>query len=234
MDRRAIEVSYRTAWETYLITVAADKRRCRPGSPFQASKLNAMMGGALDEEGRDVEPRNTQFELYIAALLHLAGLTVLRGEPDLLFDFGFQRVGVAAKRIKSLRDDQVTRHVKKARNQVVASSYPGWIALNFDRRFDDVDPLKLETELLQDFERIFDQANRALVEAQEEPSLMGFMIFGFCSAWASSGGEEPDALHTAYPSRWVRWADGPMDEKQFDDFSDLWHRRVETRLDVWS
>lgn len=229
-ELRRIEAAHRTMWETFLISVAADRMRHNPTTPFTVPKLQEMMGGGVLDDDKDVEPRNTQFELYIGALLHLAGLSVYRGEPDIRFDDGQSTVGVAAKRIRSGREDQIAKHVKKARDQIVAANLQGWIALNFDKRFVDVDPLDEEDELLAEFDRVFNQANAALVEVHEDRNVLGFMIFGYCSNWRETG--DSRSLHAAYPSRWVRWTNSSLDAERFAFFADLWHARIASRLEA--
>lgn len=227
---KRIEAAHRVMWETYVITVAADRMRRKASSPFTLHKLQEMMGGGLDAEGKDVEPRNVQFELYVAALLNLTGLSVAQGEPDMLYHDGRDWVGVAAKRIKSMRDDQVARNVKKARAQIADSKKPGWIALNFDTRFVDVDPLVEQDALLKQFERVFDQANRALIEIQNTKMILGFMIFGHCTSWRREE-DGTRSFHTAYPLHWVRWADSDLEQERFEHFCDLWMDRLTNRME---
>ena len=68
-----LAAAHRLSWETFLITVAAVEDRRNARTPFTRERLSQMLGGDLLAEGRDAAPRNTQFELYVAAMLRLPG-----------------------------------------------------------------------------------------------------------------------------------------------------------------
>lgn len=224
----AIEAAHRTAWDTFFIAVAAEHRSRRPNSPFTAAKLQLMMGGSDVDEGQDVEPKNTEFELYVAATLVLGGLSVFEGPPDLQFDFGTHRVGVEAKRIKSLNPDQIKKHCRKARDQIKTSGIPGWIALNIDTRFDSIALNQPEADLFDEFDSAFDEANQALAYVSPNTEILGFMLFGHTVSWSKADEESPPRVHTAFPTRWVRLTDREEDEAFFAEFQ----RGVMSRLEV--
>src|SRR5256712_12658912 len=70
-----------------------------PADPVVHRKLRLVLGGAA-LPGADANPlaRNTQFELYVAALFQRAGIPTLLREPDGILTMGAVRLGVAAKR----------------------------------------------------------------------------------------------------------------------------------------
>ena len=75
-----------------------------------------MMGGGEVFEGEH-RARDAQFELYVPALLALAGAEVRRGEPDARFRYGYELVGVAAKRIRSAESPKCITIYKRLCNR---------------------------------------------------------------------------------------------------------------------
>jgi hypothetical protein len=211
----------RNAWDLYFIAVAAEQTapRGRP-SVFLREKLSLMLRGALDESGRDTEPQNTQFELLVAARLSLAGLSVYPGEPDLLFDFGTERTGIAAKRVRSLSFSRLSKHLKKAGEQIAGSGHRGWFAVNLDTRFERARGKVTPSDLDHEFGTIFDSVDKQLEDANRSESVLGFLLFGFSAEWIDAGAEGP-ALHFANSIRWGRWTD---DDEEEDFFRRFWLR----------
>lgn len=73
--------------------------------------------------------RNTQFELFVAAVCQAAGfIPVDYQEPDVTCTVQRARVGIAAKRIKS--EGQIKKRVPEAAKQIGASGLAGVIALD--------------------------------------------------------------------------------------------------------
>lgn len=223
--------AHRAAWETFVITFAADDYRAQRRSPFVQARLQTMMGGGEIGDGNNTAPRNAQFELYVAAMLHISGLDVRQGEPDLRFLYaGYELVGVAAKRVRSMNPDQVKKRLREARRQIAGTSLRGWIAVNIDIRFSSVDPLLPTEALLGRFEDAFNEINGSLAYVRPDPRLLGFMAFGHASAWDRSEGGRRPRLHTAYPVRWVRWSDDAVERMVFEEFTASWHSRIEPKL----
>lgn len=81
------------------------------------------------DDPKDSPGRNTQFELFVAAICQAARLfPVEYSEPDVLCALDGMRVGIAAKRIKS--DKQIKKRILKASKQIQQSGQPGFIALD--------------------------------------------------------------------------------------------------------
>ncbi len=81
-----------------------------------------------DDRGES-KGRNTQFELYVAAVCQAAGfLPVDYQEPDVTCTIKGAQFGVAAKRLMSV--NQTKKRVPKAARQIEATGVPGVIALD--------------------------------------------------------------------------------------------------------
>ncbi len=75
--------------------------------------------------------RDTQFELFIAAIAARTGLSVDRlgdGQADWLLDVSGKKWSLEAKRIKKL--ERMEKHIRKAGKQIVASNVGGVIAID--------------------------------------------------------------------------------------------------------
>ncbi len=105
-----------------------------PADPVLLPKLRLILGGAAFPSG-DANPlaRNTQFELYAAALFQGAGIPTLLREPDGIITAGEVRLAVAAKRPGS--SSHIRRLVRDAAKQVRKVGIPGIVALSLDRLF---------------------------------------------------------------------------------------------------
>lgn len=83
------------------------------------------------DSGADTPGRNTQFELFLAAIARRAGLTVRHpggAGADWIVSTSQKRWSLEAKRIKSV--EKIERHVKKAASQIIRSGIGGVIAID--------------------------------------------------------------------------------------------------------
>ena len=220
--------AHRLAWETFLITVAADENRRNARTPFTRAKLRDMVGGGLVLEGRDGRARNTQFELYVAAMFRLPGCSVsgMDEGPDLLLRYGQEDVGVETKRIRSNNVDQVQKQARTAARQIEKKGLRGWIALNLDSRFEVVDYARDECEVLAGFSKAFDSVESALRRPALKSHVLGFILFGYVYSWHPplNGTTEP-RLHWGAPFRWQSLTDEPEEATLFQEFHDAWWNR---------
>ena len=113
VESNRLLAAHRLAWETFLIVAAALEDHRNVASPYTQKRLTEFAGGPLGTEGRDGGPRDVQFELNIATHFRLASCTVYDGEPDILLLYGRETVGIAAKRVRSLKPKQLRTHAKK-------------------------------------------------------------------------------------------------------------------------
>jgi hypothetical protein len=227
---RKVGAYHRLAWELFLIVYAADFNK-RPDTPFLRAKVAEILRGPDFIEGRDSHARDIQFELAMAAQFRLGGVGVHAGEPDLLIDYGTELVGIAAKRIRSLRDDTLDQRLDSAIDQINRSGHRGFIALNVDQRF-----AKLELSsnrlanrhMLQD---IFESVTRyrgAAVHA----NVLGVMVFGYTTRLViASEAAEPSSLRASAPFRLERWVDDDSGEaRRFEAFATSWRDRLNANI----
>jgi len=94
------------------------------------SKAQELLSGHDFPEGKEVHSpgRNTQFELYVAAVCRRAGYHIELAEPDLVVEAAQVRRGIAAKRLKSLGKLKDSLH--DASNQLKLSGLSGFVALD--------------------------------------------------------------------------------------------------------
>jgi hypothetical protein len=119
-----------TIVEQYIITRALGLPDYRLGS-LKRRKLEEMLSGApMPAVDSNHLARNTQFELYVAALFTMGDVTARLGEPDVLIDYRGTVCGVAAKRVRSLR--QAVRRADEAAEQLMSQRLRGFVAVNVD------------------------------------------------------------------------------------------------------
>ena len=115
--------------EAFLVSYVARRTR----KLELAGKLRALLHGTL-ELSRDLDSRarDEQFEVFVWALLELAGLGLVTAEePDFVVSSRRSRIGVAVKRLSS--STSLSRHVKKAAKQMSRHGVDvGILAINVD------------------------------------------------------------------------------------------------------
>jgi hypothetical protein len=228
-----LQHAHRDAYELFIITYAATLRRRRATSPFTVEKLQTMMSGPTTGDGRNPLPRNTQFELFVAAMLVLGSLEVKSGEPDLRLLYGRELIGVAVKRLVSLSEDQVDRNFRDAISQIERSGLRGVIAVNVDSRFTGAVSHLTDDERITAFEESFNSVGRIFEPYREpNPNVLGYLAFGYLSEWVSDAGNgNRPGLFTHTPFRWFSWPNTDSETELARAFSDAWQRRVESHLE---
>ena len=193
-----------TIFEQYTIVRAVNPRGAQ--ADLGREKLRAMLGGP-EVEGDEKNPvaRNTQFELYVGAVLSLGGVSLDLAEPDLTFHYLGRMTGIAAKRVRS--PAQLAKRVKDAVKQVQSAGMPGFVAVNVDRLIADTET-KLPVEAVLD-ERLpaVQIVDSYLHEHQE---IRGSLVFGREARWDFT--REPPKLGLGHYQR-VRILPATQQEK---------------------
>lgn len=231
-DLQEIQMAHRTAWECLVITCAMFRhRRKRHHTPFARSKIEKIMRGGNFPALTKTEPWDIQFELFTAAMLVHGGLEVRSGEPDLRLRYGYETVGVAAKRLTSVKAGQLERQVDKAVTQIERTGLRGWIALNIDSRFGHIRLENEATSLLREFNAVFDSVTHGLRDHFQNRNVLGVMLYGYLSEWVrpAADGEKPQ-LSTSVPFRWHGWIDEAGEQLLYHDVSRGWRERVNRQL----
>ncbi len=105
-----------------------------PANKVVLAKVRDILGGApLPSQDTNPLARNTQYELFIAALCARGGLNPHFVEPDCIVTAAGMRLGLAAKRAGGA--GHVRRLVKDGARQLRKAGVVGVVALSFDRLF---------------------------------------------------------------------------------------------------
>lgn len=119
--------SVHTIFEQYLIVRAMT----RAGHEVQDRLRRLLEGGDLPGMSSHTEPRDTQFELAVGALLWMGGVKGVRfGEPDWRIQAGPSEIGIAVKRLSSRRNR--FKRVRDAVDQIHQQAIPGVVILSLD------------------------------------------------------------------------------------------------------
>ncbi len=121
--------SIRDFYQLRLIVDQMDAHRQNP--QFLESVEKLLKDAPLPQEGgASTNGRDTQFELYVAAVCLRGGMApVDYHEPDVACTVAGRRFGIAAKRIKSL--GRFEERVKEGANQTRRAGVPGVVAIDW-------------------------------------------------------------------------------------------------------
>lgn len=125
------ELALEAERDMQLLGFVFDQPHLDKSSPtFKALVRRTLGDPALPQEsGGETPGRDAQFELFVGALCHSAGLLpVSYEEPDVVCTLEGQRWAIAAKRVKSLAS--LEQRVKEAAKQIRRAGLPGVIAID--------------------------------------------------------------------------------------------------------
>jgi len=115
---------------------------------------DCLSGSTLPWDDRNGCARNTEFELYVAAILSAAGFHTSVAEPDVTIVVDGWRIGFAAKRLQSRK--AVVRRVGEGMEQITRSGHAGFVVIDisvnvFERdQFIETNDLALAQSMLND------------------------------------------------------------------------------------
>lgn len=183
----------RTIWEQFLIVhqIMQRPKRTRLRGDENA-KLEMMLSGhPIERLDKNPLARNTQFELFVAAMLRVGGLDVSFEEPDLRMQFlRNESIGVAAKRLGAA--GKLERRVKGAVEQIERSEIRGLVALNLDVLMRDMTPRHEDPEDAgSDFNRSVQRMHEMIPSLEHQPRVVGVANFGIISGWRLHGDGTP-------------------------------------------
>jgi hypothetical protein len=210
--------AHRTVWDFFVITNAAVERRFRVNTPFRLDVIGTALHGAdVAREDRNPLGRNTQFELYVAAVLCLGRAEVNPGEPDLRLLYWGKDTGVAAKRMGSAQPRSIAKRVLEGARQIARSGTDGFVAVNIDILF-------IGVELGDEIPQRWEQLNRQTAVAVDaimrrlgpRRDVKGVLLFGHAAQWDLSA--SPPAYAASYPLSYHLIADGLQDEERGREF----------------
>lgn len=164
-----------------------------------------MLSGS-DVEGEDRNPlaRNTQFELYVRAMMVMGDVPVRLAEPDLQIRYVDLEVGVAAKRVRSM--SQLMKRIDEAVGQIETSAMSGIVAVNVDLILKAFGSGSVDTAQLDERLAILQEVD---VHLAAKDSVVGSLIFCRDAVWRFEG---PRPVFDS--STWHRFAPYPRDAEQ--------------------
>jgi len=130
-DDRRFPIALESMRDMYQLRLIVDQMEAHRENPkFRTSVERLLKDAALPQDGSSNTPgRDTQFELYVAAICLRAGLLpVDYDEPDVTCAVEGVKFGIAAKRLKSL--DRFEDRVKDGVDQMRRAKLPGIVALD--------------------------------------------------------------------------------------------------------
>lgn len=225
---RAVAEAQRSIEEMLIIARASGGRSGAIGN-LRRQKLELMLSGAeLEEDDRNTLARNTQFELYVAAILTMGGASVVLGEPDLRMLFiNSEHVGVAAKRLSS--ENQLERRIREGIKQIQQSKMRGFIALNLDIFAKTLAISENPDERGPQYHARIAKLHRLRESLEWPPEVLGVMNFATVSEWEIGGDRLGLGMHRFHQAWW--YADTDEERSKGEIFFARLSRLIQERTE---
>lgn len=176
-----------TCIEHYLIARSTESSSGRLSDEMLRKLKESLTGAEVADRELDSPGRDTQFELFMHALLVMGDVSVWIAEPDLRFLYNAEEVGLAAKRVK--RPGQLRPRFNGAVKQIERSGIRGFVAVNADLLLRDLGSEGNADEGLVQFEE-WPEAFRRIDEAfASHPLVLGCLAFGTDAIWDLEEGQ---------------------------------------------
>ncbi len=218
----------RTIFEAFYVTWAFTERE-NAARALPIGKFTAFFEGA-DMPSQDANPhaRNTQFELVAATHFLLGGADLRHEEPDFTILFHGTYVGLAVKRLTSVRPATLSARLREGVRQIERAKGIGFIAVNLDNWITDL-PGDEPEEVGRRFEAQLTDAYREIAKlAARKSTLLGIAILGTWLRWRKDNSQR--RLEWQNPFQMVGFADDDADQKRFDEFFPPLRARWETSM----
>lgn len=200
----------------------------RTTSKYHTDKLEQILSGATTASGdRNPIARNTQAELYTAAVMTARDLTVTHGEPDLRLKYiRGGDVGIAVKRIGSI--SQLDKRVKQGIKQIKSAGGKGFVALNVDLLVEGIELSTEEEGRGAQFHQAVTAVHDAYEKHGDDPAFLGLLVFGYLPRWEDEDGKRVLGMHQFRQILGVVQDDD--EENEFKEFFGNFERRFAERL----
>ena len=221
---RRIGNAHRTVWNLFVISCAAE-RRSRTSQPwFPRALLIEALAGADDPsaEGR-TKARDTEFELYGASALALAGATVGFAEPDLELSIPGGAAGVACKRLRSVRESKLATRFSEAARQIERTGRLGLIAIDASAFLDNQALAPTEAGRHAQYDMWALTVMRAVERTLgRHHTVKGVLAFGYLSAWDTA--VVPPRYHATHPTSFQLIEDDDDPPERVAQYKAYWER----------
>lgn len=126
----ASDLLIRSIREISELFVIRDRFRCCPITANAKPLFSKLIRGGLhpDEEGQNTAARDSQFHLYLAAVLRFSRVSPVFDEPDLVIPK--RSLGIAVKRLTGTSSTNFKRRIRKGSAQLAQAGLRGLICLN--------------------------------------------------------------------------------------------------------
>lgn len=194
-----LKEAWRTIWEALVVMHAVVEKRASSSVITNELLASFLEGANLPTEDANSSARNRQFEAVTCANLIHSGLTLSPGEPDCRFvQFG-ETVGVAVKRLTSVKPQKVHDELRDAAGQLRRSQLRGYVALSLDNWIDDLGSSDDSEVVGARFNEQLTKAHEQLDAISERPLILGAFVSVSWSTWRF-GGDRP-ALEWRMPQQ---------------------------------
>ncbi len=226
----AVLEAIRTLWEAFLIVDAAYSRPWERATPFTNDVLKYLLEGAPTSKA-DANPRarDIQFEMYIAALFTLARADILPGEPDLRFLYHGEYLGIAAKRVRSLKVDTLREAMAYGGKQLANHKLRGFLALNVDAHLDNFTLSSDATASGRSFNQQIAHVHEEFRKMTNRPAVIGIILLGNRAEWIFDGAQKP-TIRWNSPMQVLGLSDLESDERLREYFDQHFAPRLQDGL----
>jgi len=178
-----LKEAWRTIWEALVVMHALVEKRASSAAITDDLLTSFLEGADLPTEDANPSARNRQFEALTCANLIHSGLAATPGEPDCRFiQFG-ETVGVAAKRLTSVKPTKVWDELRDATNQLRRSGLRGYAAISLDNWIEDLGDSDDVDVVGARFNEQLTAAYEKLDAISDRPRLLGAFVSVNWSTW---------------------------------------------------
>jgi len=170
-----------TCFEHYLIARSTGTIAGNLSSEMLRKLEKSLTGDEVADGEVDSPGRDTQFELFMHALLVMGDIPVWIAEPDLRFLYNGEEVGLAAKRVK--RPGQLRPRFNEAVKQIESSSVRGFVGVNADLLVRYLGSEGHAAEIGARFEERLKALKRIDEDFVSHPLVIGRLVFGTDTIW---------------------------------------------------
>lgn len=166
-------------------------------------KLRKVLGGKSVPTAGDHDPaRDTQAELFAAALLFGAGFGARIAEPDLLIGVGTLNVPVAVKRMTS--DTHFEKRMREALKQLTKAGKPGYIVIAADQYLERLYAIDRSADVsAAHYKKVAELVDGLRLEPETSMLLGGFGISTSCRHVPTT--DRSLALTVHFHQRFITW-----------------------------
>jgi hypothetical protein len=216
--------AFRTIWEFALIANTIPTGH----APTLQNVRQALAGPFLPNRHRDDPARNSQFELYVAALLAMGDVKTRGMEPDLRFTTAYGEYGVAVKRVRSPKKLQA--RASHAARQLRNHGVRGLVAVNMEAFLEDLSVAEATVEEAgKQFTARVGALNTLLEKVSAKAGVVGVLGMGTVVEW------QPEAKPPNLDLRWFFQlrlvSDDRLENERLEAFFGKFRDRVNERTD---